>query len=453
MVPMRSSECCLRMRIAGGGGGGGDTWVWCNEPNGRFSIQLAYDLVSRPTNPRPEASWDLVWKWKGPCRIQFFLWLVAHEKLLTNLEWKRHHLSIDSCCPRCGNSEESVLHVIRDCPFASMAWDRLGVYRTNPIRIVTNVDQWLRSVLEHDRSMDFGVLCWYLWKARNEWIFTKNNHTLNSVAAKSISWTETIQSAMSCDKGGGGGGDTWVWCNEPNGRFSIQLAYDLVSRPTNPRPEASWDLVWKWKGPCRIQFFLWLVAHEKLLTNLEWKRHHLSIDSCCPRCGNSEESVLHVIRDCPFASMAWDRLGVYRTNPIRIVTNVDQWLRSVLEHDRSMDFGVLCWYLWKARNEWIFTKNNHTLNSVAAKSISWTETIQSAMSCDKGVGGIQPNRTHVDIGWEQGQTRSVVLNTDGSVLSHTNSAAAGGLVWNEFGRCLNAFSTNLGRCFITRAKL
>ncbi|CAN1177215.1 Putative ribonuclease H protein At1g65750 [Linum perenne] len=108
--------------------------------------------------------------------------------------------------------------------------------------------------------------------------------------------------------------------------------------------------------------------------------------------------------------------------------------------------------LWKARNEWIFIGKEQTPVLVAAKSLSWTETIRSAMTCDRGVDGLQPSRTNVDIGWEKGPTGLVVLNTDGSVLTHSNSAAAGGLIQNEFGRCLNAFSINLGRCSITRAE-
>ncbi|CAN1181677.1 Putative ribonuclease H protein At1g65750, partial [Linum perenne] len=45
------------------------------------------------------------------------------------------------------------------------------------------------------------------------------------------------------------------------------------------------------------------------------------------------------------------------------------------------------------------------------------------------------------------------LNTDGSVLPGSGSAAAGGVVRDELGRCSSAFSVNLGRCSVTRAEL
>ncbi|CAN1227754.1 Putative ribonuclease H protein At1g65750 [Linum perenne] len=47
----------------------------------------------------------------------------------------------------------------------------------------------------------------------------------------------------------------------------------------------------------------------------------------------------------------------------------------------------------------------------------------------------------------------VTLNSDGSVIPETGRAAAGGLFRDADGRCLAAFSMNLGICSITRAEL
>ncbi|CAN1841569.1 hypothetical protein LINPERHAP1_LOCUS36531 [Linum perenne] len=47
-----------------------------------------------------------------------------HEKLLTNKERKRRHLTDDARCARCGG-EESSHHVLWDCPFAVSIWGEL----------------------------------------------------------------------------------------------------------------------------------------------------------------------------------------------------------------------------------------------------------------------------------------------------------------------------------------
>ncbi|CAN1789810.1 Putative ribonuclease H protein At1g65750 [Linum perenne] len=105
---------------------GEDAWVWGEEINGWFSIRSAYDLILKPVNNNPDVDWNWVWKWIGPSRVQHFLWLVTHDRLLTNLERKRRHISDSSSCPRCRDINESVPHVLWDCPFAALVWDEIG---------------------------------------------------------------------------------------------------------------------------------------------------------------------------------------------------------------------------------------------------------------------------------------------------------------------------------------
>ncbi|CAN1140984.1 Putative ribonuclease H protein At1g65750 [Linum perenne] len=63
------------------------------------------------------------------------------------------------------------------------------------------------------------------------------------------------------------------------------------------------------------------------------------------------------------------------------------------------------------------------------------------------------NGQKVEIVWEPGPPDWAVLNTDGSVLPESGSAAAGGLLRDSLGRCTRAFTVNLGRCSITWAEL
>ncbi|CAN1788050.1 Putative ribonuclease H protein At1g65750, partial [Linum perenne] len=62
-------------------------------------------------------------------------------------------------------------------------------------------------------------------------------------------------------------------------------------------------------------------------------------------------------------------------------------------------------------------------------------------------------RTEVCISWEPAPPEWVTLNSDGSVISESGQAAAGGLIWDYQGHCIAAFSENLGSCSITRAEL
>ncbi|CAN1314503.1 hypothetical protein LINPERPRIM_LOCUS29350, partial [Linum perenne] len=55
--------------------------------------------------------------------------------------------------------------------------------------------------------------------------------------------------------------------------------------------------------------------------------------------------------------------------------------------------------------------------------------------------------------WEPAPPELVTLNSDGSVISASGQAVAGGLIRDHQGRCLAAFTLNLGKCSITRAEL
>ncbi|CAN1178076.1 Putative ribonuclease H protein At1g65750 [Linum perenne] len=156
-----------------------------------------------------------------------------------------------------------------------------------------------------------------------------------------------------------------------------------------------WMSVWRWKGPNRTRHFLWLAIQQKLLTNDERRRRNMTSNANCEFCRHPTESVQHVLRDCVFAKEVWLRVRAVK------------WLRIVTE---------------------------------AAE--------QSVQNISIGRG-----RRTAQIAWDPGPENWVTLNSDGSVDTQRGKAAAGGLVRNSEGRCLLAFSMNLGICSVTRAEL
>ncbi|CAN1153949.1 Putative ribonuclease H protein At1g65750 [Linum perenne] len=57
------------------------------------------------------------------------------------------------------------------------------------------------------------------------------------------------------------------------------------------------------------------------------------------------------------------------------------------------------------------------------------------------------------IAWRPGDEGYFILNTDGSRYNHSGSTAIGGLLRDDGGRFIQAFTANLGNCSITRAEL
>ncbi|CAN1129782.1 Putative ribonuclease H protein At1g65750 [Linum perenne] len=54
---------------------------------------------------------------------------------------------------------------------------------------------------------------------------------------------------------------------------------------------------------------------------------------------------------------------------------------------------------------------------------------------------------------DPGPSDWMIVNTDEAVNLSTRRAVAGGLIWDELGHCVAAFTMNIGCCSITRAEL
>jgi hypothetical protein len=67
-----------------------------------------------------------VWKLVIPPRVQFFLWLLSKDKILTWDNLGRRRKVDNPSCLFCGE-DESVVHSFFDCVVAKRAWEMISV--------------------------------------------------------------------------------------------------------------------------------------------------------------------------------------------------------------------------------------------------------------------------------------------------------------------------------------
>ncbi|CAN1175298.1 Putative ribonuclease H protein At1g65750 [Linum perenne] len=211
------------------------------------------------------------------------------------------------------------------------------------------------------------------------------------------------------------GDDEWVWGEEVDGQFSIKSAYRIVCSLGCSSLADPWLSIWKWKGPNRARLFLWLAIHEKIMTNTGRKRRNLTND---------------------------DR-----------TLGLQDWLCFFLKSEGGLLFGAVCWFLWKARNNRVFGGEAISSVGVAHQASIWVRDSTASEDRNGLISGHQRPRVMTEIAWDPGPPGWLSLNTDGSFDRNRQGATTGGLLRDEYGRCLFAFTMNLGLCSITRAEL
>lgn len=102
-----------------------DEASWCTKKASIFSVKAAYELASGWVEEGTWIGWGLIWKLKIQERLKLFLWLLAHEKIMTNSKRWRRKLAQSPLCERFWQEDESAVHVIRDCRQAREVWTRL----------------------------------------------------------------------------------------------------------------------------------------------------------------------------------------------------------------------------------------------------------------------------------------------------------------------------------------
>jgi len=101
-----------------------DNIGWGGTNTRDFTIQSAYDSQNSRAQPIQE-NWKALWSWKGPHRIQTFMRTAAHERLLTNYCRSKWGVGASPICSGCDKDDETIIHVLKDCPLATQIWIRL----------------------------------------------------------------------------------------------------------------------------------------------------------------------------------------------------------------------------------------------------------------------------------------------------------------------------------------
>lgn len=101
------------------------------------------------------ARWRIVWKYQGPHRVRFFLWLISKQWLLANMECVHRGFGQNMSCPVCCYETKEFLHVLRYCLVAKDIWKYFAQEEYQPQFFLENLLDWIKANLRNSEWLKF----------------------------------------------------------------------------------------------------------------------------------------------------------------------------------------------------------------------------------------------------------------------------------------------------------
>ncbi|XVF38280.1 hypothetical protein REPUB_Repub20aG0087100 [Reevesia pubescens] len=245
--------------------------------------------------------------------------------------------------------------------------------------------------------------------------------------------------------------DRQIWRLTSNGSFTSKSAYvDLLPSYPNNFSKLGW--IWHLPAPSRWLHFLWLVCRNRLPTNELRQRWGISSNASCPVCNASEETILHVLRDCDQARNTWKKLvpsllwDSFFSGTLSVWLNynlLEDGSKFGLELDWRCIFITAIWRIWSVRCQSTFQfLENFAFNDLLHQNILQTASELYLNCCSKSSSVHKSSL----VGWSPTTEGFVKLNTDGAAQGNPGISGAGGLIRSHSGDWLVGFRAHLGYC-------
>ncbi|KAG7564109.1 Ribonuclease H domain [Arabidopsis suecica] len=230
-----------------------------------------------------------------------------------------------------------------------------------------------------------------------------------------------------------GARDRLSWGENADGKFTVKSAYSQLTREDIPNQNV-------------------------VMTNVERNKRHLCDTSICQVCKGGEETILHVLRDCPAMEGIWIRLVPLRRQGQFFSQSLLEWIygnlgdEKVVEHcPWSTRFAMACWWGWKWRCGNVFGTNGKCRDRVRfVKEISKEVFDSFLLLGEKKKNG---GRFLREIAWRKPEEGWVKVNTDGASHENPGLATAGGVIRDGEGNWCGGFAVKIGICSAPLAEL
>ena len=165
-------------------------------------------------------------------------------------------------------------------------------------------------------------------------------------------------------------------------------------------------------------------------------------------CRNEDESIAHMLKDCPFALNLWEWIGIPQPLTSTFQLDLLEWLkRNFLCNNQFQINGIpwstlflfIVWELWKHRNEVAFDNKplnfnlHHTCIRLATEYFFYVSKQQKGKH-------FSVSRVY----WQKPPMGSYMLNSNGASMGNLGKARGGGLIRDSQRKWVKGYMRKIG---------
>ncbi|XP_059650469.1 uncharacterized protein LOC132296274 [Cornus florida] len=224
------------------------------------------------------------------------------------------------------------------------------------------------------------------------------------------------------------------------GRSSVY--HNLPSSSHVQERNGLWKAIWLIKVPRKILFFLWQCCYDRIPVQANLRARGIPVDPSCYFCGEEEETVCHLLFRCRFSQMVWN------TSPLRIeefdpsLTKWSQiwlhlnnfWSHSHHSVELSSLGALLCWHIWKAKNDGVFKNIRRDVAEVVSIAVSDLSDFDAVFKFKDFFSPVLDRHLSAPSQWSPPPVGFLKLNLDVSFSSIFLECGGGIILRDELGR-------------------
>ena len=176
------------------------------------------------------------------------------------------------------------------------------------------------------------------------------------------------------------------WVHAKDGTLTVKDVYrQALGAPGDAScsngPDPVWKKLWKINVPPKVREFGWRACWDIIPHGANLYLKGITEFIFCPRCG-SVESLLHLIRDCPWVHNVWlEAVFSFPDFHISSFRDLLDWIWGSFGSKVVKKFVIICWQIWKSRNDAVFN-NIFTPSLCVGKALEWLKEYHNALTHD-----------------------------------------------------------------------